>query len=225
MTMELPKRRRLEVLKEQASEERAMQRELERLDRLTLERIEQRFGPYIPKERLEHVKQERTRFLHDLEYRRHLAQEYGASIKPDEQCLGDYHPESGEINVNRDHPLVPLTLAHERLHQVRDPRFRDLLGSRLDEGMTEHLAQEVFTDPQIKDLGQSYPSERRLVEMMIARVGSQPLKRAYFRGEWIPLKERVDRELGNGALAEIVQHTEQGRYEEAEQIIKRNLRG
>jgi hypothetical protein len=45
MTMELPKRRRLEVLKEQASEERAMQRELERLDRLTLERIEQRFGP------------------------------------------------------------------------------------------------------------------------------------------------------------------------------------
>lgn len=217
MSLELKRRRRLEEL----SEEEAMRRHWERLDRTILERIERRFGEYIPKERLEHAKEQKSNLLKHEEYLEHLKRDY-KDYKPEEgkRLLGDCRGGGiCEIYIDREQPLVPGTVAHERLHQLRDERFEQFLGHNLHEGLTEYLARQISPDPQIKGLD-SYPKERRLIEMLSARVGDDALKRAYFQGDWQLLKRRVESDLGEGALEGIVQAAEQGRYEEAERLLK-----
>lgn len=214
MSLELKRHRRLEEL----DEEEARQRHLEQLDRRIMERIERRFGPYISKERLERAKEHKPRFLEHKEYLEHLKREHGYEPKEGERMLGDYC--RGEIHIDREHQLVPKTLAHERLHQLSDERFEEFCGKRLHEGLTEYLAREISPDPQIKDLGESYPKERGLVEMLFARAGDDALARAYFQGDWQLLQRRVEDDLGKGALEEIVHAVEQGRDDEAEQLLK-----
>jgi len=203
-------------------EEALRERLLQRLDRHTLERIERRFGGFIPPERLAEARGQPVDFQRHCDYLEHLKRE-GLRPAEGERVLGDFDKEGRAIYIDREHVLVSKTLAHERLHELADRRFRALLGSRLDEGMTEHLAREIAGDPELVDVGKCYPRERRIIEMMSARVGEDPLKRAYFQGDWLPLKERVDRELGEGALAEVARLTEAGKYKEAEEIIKRGL--
>lgn len=205
-----------------SDEEALYRRELRRLDRHTLERIERRFGGYIPPERLEEARRRPVEFQRHRKYLEHLKRE-GLRPAERERILGDFDKDERVIYIDREHILVPKTLAHERLHQLGDERFRALLGSKLDEGMTEHLAREIATDPELVDVGKCYPRERRIIEMLSARVGEDTLKRAYFQGDWLPLKQRLDRELGEGALAEIARLTEAGRHSEAEEIIKGGL--
>lgn len=119
--------------------------------------------------------------------------------------------------------VLSRTVAHERLHQLGDPRFRGTLGSRLDEGATEHLASRISGDLAIRDLPRAYPAEGRIVQMLEAGVGDQALARAYFRGEMEPLRRAVDRQLGRGALDTISKLTEQGRFQEAEKVLTQGL--
>jgi len=214
--MGLEFKRRLEQLEK--SEEAALRRELERLDRQILERIERRLGEYIPKERLECAKGQKPQFLEHEDYLKYLKREHNYGPKEGKRIVGDYF--RGEIHIDREHPLVPKTLAHERLHQLRDERFEEFCGRSLHEGLTEYLARQISPDPQIKDLGECYPNERRLVEMLFARAGDDPLKRAYFQGDWQPLKQRIDGDLGEGALEKVVQAAKQEHYEEAERLLK-----
>lgn len=217
MSLELKRQRRLEELKE----EEALRRDLERLDRRIFERIERRFGEYIPKERLERAKELKPDFQKHKDYLEHLKREYGYKPKEGERVLGDYRGDGmGEFYIDREHPLVPKTLAHERLHQLRDKRFEEFCGQGLHEGLTEYLARQISPDLEIKDLGDSYPRERRLVEMLSARVGDEALKRAYFQGDWQLLQRRVDGDLGKGALEEIMQAARQENYEEVERLLK-----
>lgn len=217
MSLELKRHRRLEEL----SEEEALRRHLERLDRTVLERIERRFGEYIPKERLERAKEQKPNFQKHEEYLEHLKREYNYKPKEGERVLGDCRGGGVcKITIDREQPLVPGTVAHERLHQLRDERFKQFCGKRLHEGLTEYLARQISPDPQIRDFGDSYPKGRRLVEMLSARAGDDALKRAYFQGDWQLLKRRVESDLGEGALERIVQAAKQGRYEEAERLLK-----
>lgn len=217
MSLELKRHRRLEEL----NEEEALRRHLEGLDRHLLERIERRFGEYIPKEKLERAREHKPHFQKHKEYLEHLRREYNYEPKEGERVLGDCRGDGiCKIYIDREHPLVPKTLAHERLHQLADPQTRALLGSKLHEGLTEYLACEISPDPQIKDLGEAYPKERRLIEMLFARAGGDALKRAYFQGDGQLLQQRVNRDLGEGALEEIVRAAEQERYEEAERLLK-----
>lgn len=214
MSLELKRHRRLEKL----NEDEALRRYLEQLDSRILERIERRFGGYIPKEKLERAKEHKSIFHKHKEYLEHLKKEHNYEPKEGERVLGDYC--RGEIHIDREHQLLPKTLAHERLHQLRDERFEEFCGRGLHEGLTEYLAREISPDPQIKDLGESYPKERRLVEMLFARAGDDALKRAYFQGDRQLLQIRVDGDLGEGALEEIMRAARQERYDEAERLIK-----
>lgn len=213
MSLELKRHRRLEQ-----SEEEAMRRELERLDRVVLERIEHRFGAYIPKERLERAKETKPHLQKHKEYLEHLKQEYDYKPKEGERVLGDYR--RGEIRIDLEQPLKFETLAHERLHQLCDERFEELFGHKLNEGLTEYLTIKIAGDAQIRDLGESYPRERRLIQMLFARAGDDALNRAYFQGDWQLLQQRVDGDLGEGALEEIAHAAKQERYEEAERLLK-----
>jgi len=212
MSLECKRLRRLEL-----NEEEARRRHLEQLDRHILERLEHRFGQYIPKERLEYAKEQKPNFHRHEEYLEHLKRGHHYEPKEGEQVLGDY---CGEIHIDREHQLVPKTLAHERLHQLSDKRFQEICGKGLHEGLTEYLARQISPDLQIKDLGDCYPKERRLIEMLFARAGDDALARAYFQGDWQLLQQRVDGDLGEGALEEIIQAAKRENYEEAERLLK-----
>jgi len=217
MSLELKRHRRLEKL----NEEEELRRHLEQLDRRILERIERRFGEYIPKERLERAREQKPHFLKHKEYLEHLKREYNYKPKEGERVLGDCQGEGiCDIYIDREQPRKFETLAHERLHQLRDERFKELFGHKLDEGLTEYLTVKIAGDAQIRDLGESYPKERRLIEMLFARAGDDALKRAYFQGDWQLLKQRVDGNLSEGALENVIQAAKQENYEEAERLLK-----
>ena len=155
------------------AEARALSRVLVDLDRRTLAQIEGRFGQNLSAERLRAVRQRPTQFLPHDRYQRRLREVYpGLSASERQQVVGDV---TRRPHVDRNQVPLPRTVAHERLHQLRDPRFRGQVGRGLDEGMTEHLASKVSGDLGIRDLPPGYPAERRLVKMLEARVGEKPI--------------------------------------------------
>jgi hypothetical protein len=203
------------------TEAQALSRVLTDLDRGTLRQIERRFGQHIPTERLSAARQAPTQFLSHEQYQERLTRVYPRlSAAERQQVVGDF---TRRPHVDRNQVLLPRTVAHERLHQLRDPRFRAQVGRGLDEGTTELLASRVSGDLGIRDLPRGYPAERRLVEMLEARVGEKPIAQAYFRGEVEPLRGLVDADLGRGAFDRVAQLMAERRFAEAEEILKHGL--
>lgn len=200
------------------AEARALSRVLKDFDRRALLQIERRFGQHIPAERLSAARQVPTQFLRHEQYQERLKRAYPRlSAAERERVVGDF---TGRPHVDRNQVLLPRTVAHERVHQLRDPRFRAQVGRGLDEGTTEHLASKVSGDLGIRDLPRGYPAERRLVEMLEARVGEKPIAQAYFRGEIGALRREVDAQLGRGAFDAVGKLTAERRFAEAEGILK-----
>jgi len=202
-------------------EERALQRYLRELDRKTLDDIQRRFGRYIPPSRLERLRQQPAFFLKHEDYERHL-QASRIRASEHERILGDSTDD--RVHIDRNDYRVPRTLAHERLHQVSDKLYRAMLGKRINDGTTELFASELRRDLNIASAGKCYPQELRLMEMIRARVGEDTIARAYFQGDWLRLQRVLDSQLGDGALARIRSLAEQGRFAEAEEVIKKGLR-
>ena len=205
-----------------AAERRAYARLLRELDQATLSGIERRFGEHILASRGHPARQTPTGFLSHEPYQARLTAVYPQlSAAQRQKILGDFR---NRPFVDRSNPLLPRTVAHERLHELADPRFRATLGSRLDEGATAHLASKISNDLGIQHLTRPYVAERRIVEMIEARVGERALARAYFRGEIEPLRQAVDAQLGRGALDSVARLTVKGRFLAAEEILKHGLR-
>lgn len=201
-------------------EERLARERLERqLDRSTLDDIERKFGQYIPPARMEKLRREPVRFLDHEDYVRHL-KETGIETSENKRILGDAN---GRVYIDRKDILVPRTLAHERLHQTSDKLYRGMLGKQMDEGTTEYFAGQLRSDFHIADRGSCYPQEHRLIQTLFARVGDKTIAKAYFQGDWMGLKREVDGQLGDGALTRISALAKQGKFREAEEIIKKGL--
>jgi hypothetical protein len=203
-------------------EARALSRVLADLDRSTLAQIERRFGKNLSAEQLRSARQAPTQFLPHDRYQRRLREVYpGLSAAERQQVVGDT---TRRPHVDRNQVLLPRTVAHERVHQLRDPRFRAQVGRGLDEGTTEYLATKVSGDLGIRNLPQGYPAERRVVQMLSARVGDEQIAKAYFKGEVEALRRSVDGQLGTGAFDKVAKLTAEARFAEAEEILKRGVR-
>jgi hypothetical protein len=124
-------------------ERAALARELRRLDVETIERIERRYGTYIARQRLNQARSTPGRLRNHEDCQQQLQRAYPelpASRR--ENVLGNYV--EGRVYVDRNQAPVPQVTAHERLHQLADPRFRQEAGSRLEEGGTQHLAGRIY---------------------------------------------------------------------------------
>ena len=207
------------ISKEEAA---ALRRELMRLDRNTIVRIEARYGRYIPITRIRESARCSTCFLDSRTYDLHLQRAYPKLTAADRNTiLGDF--KAGQTFVRRSGPNMPTTVAHERLHQISHSGFRTRVGSKLDEGFTEHFSGKIYRDLTIKNHPLVYPKQQRLVSMMQARTGEDPLAAAYFSGNVAPLRLSLDRQLGRGAFDRIVRHAERGEYTAAEHILMKGL--
>lgn len=203
------------------AEKQALQKELLELDRNTIVRIESKYGQYIDPARLGAAKNCRSCFLDKRQYDKHLKRAY-PELSAEERAgiVGDYLKRP---YVNHNKIDVPSTLAHERLHQMSSNGRGAPFGGRFGEGITEQFAGRVYGDLGIRGAPAAYSAERRVIQMIEARVGEAPVARAYFRGETKQLQQALDNQLGKGAFNGIVQNIERGHMDIAEQILKRGL--
>ena len=203
-------------------EEQAMERHLKELDRWTVDRIDKRFNGYVSSDQMEKIRSEPAHFLYHREYYEHLRE---CGIKPEEGKIVVGDASEHEVYVDREHVLVPRTLVHERLHQLSSDGYKGLMGDKLYEGTTEYLARNAVGDPHLVDAGEGYPRETRLIETLSSRVGDDAIMKAYFQGDIRDLTRRVDKDLGDGAMARIANLVKEGRLEEAEALAKKQILG
>lgn len=213
-----------------AGEAAALKRLHKQLDADTLARIEGRYGKLIDPARLSAARRTPTKFMEHDRYQRQLRRNY-PSLGSDRSANIKGNHLDGKTYVDRNQVTLPRTVAHERLHQVSHPLFRSWFGPRINEGATTYLAgrirgdgalrvQNVRKDLSVERTPQTYPQERRIVDLMAARAGEKRIARAYFQGE--PARDLVrdiDRQLGKDTLARVVKHVEAGDFTAAERLL------
>lgn len=207
-----------------STERQALKRILREFDTSALQKLEARYGSYIPKEVLAAAKKKPSTFLDESAYQSWLRRAYpDVSRRELRGVVGDTHPLTGSVTVNRNQANLVRTLAHERVHQLAHPRFRASFGRDLDEGTTDYFAARVSGDLHLVDDIVGYPAQRDLAGMISARVGEAPLARAYFRGEFDTLAGALERNLGPRSFATLQGHLSRGDLEAAKSLLLRRI--
>jgi len=201
-----------------ASAGAAMRRQLEGLDRKTLDTIAKRYGIYMDRQRLARAQGCRSCFLPDEAFDRALARANPELSAAERRQIVGYYQDQTVVNMNSRH--LTRTVAHERLHQLASPAFRQRGGAVLDEGATEYFAARIYPGMGLPEYGPAYPESFRLFERLSARFGEERLAKAYFSGRVDELARAVDGELGRGAFASIARAAEAHRFDEAMQIVR-----
>ena len=200
-----------------AAEAAALRRELAKLDQQSLQKIERLYGKYIPANQLKQARASSAKFLNRNAYQKQLHRNY-PDLSPQRRANVVGHYEK-RVYVDRNQALLPRNVAHERIHQLGHKGYRIRVGEKLNEGTTEFLASRVYKDLGIRNMPVSYPRQRRVIEMISARVGEKRVARAYFQGDVLPLKRQLDKQLGRGAFDNIAIAVDRGNYKAAEKIL------
>jgi hypothetical protein len=203
-----------------SAERQALRKTLREMDTRALAALEARYGAHIPKEVLLKTKQKPSVFLDEASYQAWLRRAYpDASPRELRGVVGDMHPLTGGVTVNRNQATLVRTLAHERVHQLAHPRFGQRMGSDFDEGVTDLFAARVSSDLSLRGATVGYPAQRELAGMLVARVGEGPVARAYFRGEFDLLARNLERELGPRAMITFQGHLQRQDYTAARALL------
>jgi len=166
--------------------------------------LAEKYRDVVPPSRIEAILALPTQF----EGRERFDQALGkAGGKPGEgtRVLGYSRFDTEQAHVATDHLEIPKTIAHERLHQLSDPRAVEALGQPLYEGVTEDLAIDAIGSESPPGLDRCYPTERAVAHEMRDLAGSDAVERAYFAGDSSELRQRLDERLGPGGM-ERIQH-------------------
>ena len=160
-----------------AAERAAWQKIAREADASAVQNIQRRFGDYLP--RSGQVLPP-ARVLTREEFDLHLQRHFPDMTAERRKAILGYH-KGGAVVVNMNDQQFILTLAHERLHQLAHPRFRETFGHGLNEGVTERLAKMTARDLHLIDLPPVYTLEQSLAETLGARAGFDRVQRAYSR--------------------------------------------
>ncbi len=204
----------------QVAEREALERILRDLDARVLRQLEARYGKYIPAEVLESAQQKPATFLEHASYQEWLRRAYpDVSSTRLQGVVGDTHPITNGVTVDRNQALLDRLLSHERLHQLSHARFRQSFGEGFDEGVTDYLAAQVSKDLNISDIAIGYPGERELTGMLAARVGDDAVAKAYFRGDFDGLAQELDDQLGAGSFSALQRHLQREDHAAARALL------
>lgn len=169
------------------------------MDKAAVDAIGERFGKFIPAERLKAIPELSTKFEGAREFCDSYRTETGH--KAPDGLAGFTKPDSPAHVSVKETSSVPEVVLHERLHQLASPDAKRLLGDKLYEGVTQDLAIELLGQkPQPGDLT-GYPVERDRAHNMRKLVGSDAMCRAYFQGDAKPLQAAIDRVMEDRPLA------------------------
>ena len=171
------------------------------LDRASVGAIADRFGAFVPADRLKMLPDLPSQFESDREFRDSYRAETGQ--KAPEGLTGFTRPDSPAHVSVKNLENAPEVVLHERLHQLASPEARRLLGNQLYEGVTQDLAIELLgREPQAGDLT-GYPQERERAHTLRNLVGSEAVCRAYFQGDAKALRTVIDRTMALRALGSV----------------------
>ena len=224
-----------------ATERATLSQMWKKLDAGTISRIHRRFGKHLVDVRLIEASRKPAAIMDRAAFDKHLR-----SMMPDKtpeeraKVLGYYFDR--RVTVNGNQTDLPLTVAHERLHQLSDPRFKDLFGSRLNEGVTENFSREIHHDMRIAtrvpfrdEVPESYmremtrktgvapevySEEQNLANMLVARVGEEPVAKAYFKGDLGAMREALDSAKGKGAYGRFVEALLDDNFAAAARVLR-----
>jgi hypothetical protein len=124
------------------------------------------------------------------------------------RVLGYSRFDAEPAHVAVDHLEIPKTIAHERLHQLSDPKALKELGSPLYEGVTEDLAIDAVGAESDRADQRCYPVERAIAKEAREIAGDDAVERAYFAGDATELRRRLDQQLGPGGLERLQRQIE-----------------
>ena len=176
-----------------------LQKYLAETDQVLTNALAEKYRDVVPASRIEAILALPTQF----EGREKFDQDLGmAGGKPGEgtRVLGYSRFDTEQAHVALDHLEIPKTIAHERLHQLSDPRAIEDLGQALYEGLTEDMAIDAIGSESPSGLDRCYPAERAVAHEMRDLAGSDAVERAYFGGDSAALRQRLDERLGPGGM-------------------------
>ena len=169
------------------------------MDKAAIGAIAERFGSFVPTERLKTLPDLPSKFEGAREFRNSYRAETGH--KAPDGLTGFTKPDSPAHISTNDLSSIPEVVLHERLHQLASPDAKRLLGRQLYEGITQDLAIDVLgKESQPGDLT-GYPVERDRAQALRKLVGSETVCRAYFQGDAKPLRAAIDRVMAERPLA------------------------
>jgi len=179
--------------------EAQVQQRLRETDRFHTERLCQRYGDLVPAERIQRVKDLPTVFEDHGNFER---SRLAAGARPDKgtSVIGFSQGTAEAAHVNIDDFQSEKTAIHERLHQLSDPRAAELLGRRLNEGVTEDLAIKELGRQPNPELPTCYAQERLGAQELRRMCGDGAVDNAYFRGDATDLRTCLDARLGHENL-------------------------
>ena len=210
------------VTKETAiqAEKIAYERILRDLDKKSLQALERRFGSEIPHDALVAARRSPSTFQDKSSYEIWLKRAYpDVSRQQLRGVVGDTHPLTNGVTVNRNQVTLVRTLTHERVHQLSHPGFRASFGRAFDEGVTDYLASRVSKDLHIASVAVGYPAERDIASMVAAVAGEKTLAKAYFKGEFEDLARALEVELGPGGFGKFRNLVRRGDLDATRQLL------
>ncbi len=197
------------------SERRYLEAFESHLDAKVIDRLEIRYGQWIPPERLASCRKRSLHYETDQEFENRLTR-LNPEIDSKDLDLTQGYFNGHEPHVRRNREAL-ATNVHERLHHLSDPRAAELLGKHLYEGMTEELAEEE-RDFQIKlwsierssnghvtvmEPLEFYREEKITYRHLREHVPESVLMEAYFQGDIRRLVQTLDAKLGEGTWREL----------------------
>ena len=111
-------------------------------------------------------------------------------IKPKFGNIGGFAHE-GVNYVNSDEASLTTT-PHEMLHNNEEPSWAGFAGSETNEGVTEYLTFVALEKAGHKKMTHKYVEQDSVIRSLVATIGDELIKKAYFNGETAVLKTAVD---------------------------------
>lgn len=180
--------------------EECIQKRLRDIDRFHTERLCDRYRHLVPPERIRQVKDLPVRFEDRRDFERSCREAQVPDPREGTQVVGFSQGALEPPHVDMDEVQLRKNAIHERVHQLSDPRAKEVLGEKFCEGVTEDLAIKELGEEPNPDLPRSYSRERAMAQKARELSGDDAVDRAYFRGDASKLRSCLERSLGEENL-------------------------
>jgi len=183
--------------------------------------------PINPEKRLDNAKD--FHYADTGEFGNELEKRDSSTTEEDKRLTGGFNDSSDNQVFVKDEGDTLKTSIHEKLHQ----KSTSELPTRMNEGVTEHLARREAgpwgelknIDSQGREIPKTpsdYEKEVETASKLSALAGDANIHAAYFEGKTEQLRGAVDSELGEGSFQKVSEALEKRDYDTAAEIIDKH---
>ncbi len=142
-------------------------------------------------------------------------------IKPKFGNLGGFADKDKNINYINSNIASSTTVPHEMLHNNADLSWSPFVGSNIDEGTTEYLTFVALKAAKYTGMTSKYPNQYGVITDLVAVMGDEPLKQAYFKGANEDLRKAFNRKC-KGAWVDFKTKMDEANWTQAKALAVAN---